>query len=214
LITEPPFGFIIVDGSGALYATLQGNARDILNKFTVELPKKHNKGGQSSVRFARLREEKRHNYLRKVCEIAVQTFITDNKCNVTGLVLAGSADFKNDLNRTDMFDPRLQTKVVNIVDVSYGFENGLNQAIEKSAEALLNVKFMKEKALISDFFNHIALGDGMVVYGVQDTMKLIEAGAVGKIVCFEDLDYVRLKLKNSETGVISTVYCKPENANN
>jgi len=214
LITEPPFGFIIVDGSGALYATLQGNARDILNKFTVELPKKHNKGGQSSVRFARLREEKRHNYLRKVCEIAVQTFITDNKCNVTGLVLAGSADFKNDLNRTDMFDPRLQTKVVNIVDVSYGFENGLNQAIEKSAEALLNVKFMKEKALISDFFNHIALGDGMVVYGVQDTMKLIEAGAVGRIVCFEDLDYVRLKLKNSETGVISTVYCKPENANN
>ncbi len=214
MITEPPFGFIIVDGSGALYATLQGNARDILNKFTVELPKKHNKGGQSSVRFARLREEKRHNYLRKVCEIAVQTFITDNKCNVTGLVLAGSADFKNDLNRTDMFDPRLQTKVVNIVDVSYGFENGLNQAIEKSAEALLNVKFMKEKALISDFFNHIALGDGMVVYGVQDTMKLIEAGAVGRIVCFEDLDYVRLKLKNSETGVISTVYCKPENANN
>ena len=73
------------------------------------------------------------------------SFITDNKCNVTGLVLAGSADFKNDLNKTDMFDPRLQTKVVNIVDVSYGFENGLNQAIEKSAEALTNLKFVKEK---------------------------------------------------------------------
>jgi peptide chain release factor subunit 1 len=129
-------------------------------------------------------------------------------------VLAGSADFKNDLNRTDMFDPRLQTKVVNIVDVSYGFENGLNQAIEKSAEALLNVKFMKEKALISDFFDHIALGDGMVIYGVQDTMKLIEAGAVGRIVCFEDLDYIRIKLKNSENGTISTVYVKPENATN
>jgi peptide chain release factor subunit 1 len=27
LITEPPFGFIIVDGNGALYATLQGNAK-------------------------------------------------------------------------------------------------------------------------------------------------------------------------------------------
>jgi peptide chain release factor subunit 1 len=59
----------------------------------------------------------------------VQAFISDNKCIVTGIVLAGSADFKNDLNKTDMFDPRLQTKVVNIVDVSYGFENGLNQAI-------------------------------------------------------------------------------------
>lgn len=59
----------------------------------------------------------------------MQAFISDNKCIVTGIVLAGSADFKNDLNKTDMFDPRLQTKVVNIVDVSYGFENGLNQAI-------------------------------------------------------------------------------------
>ncbi len=61
--------------------------------------------------------------------MAVKAFISDNRCNVTGIVLAGSADFKNDLNKTDMFDPRLQTKVVNIVDVSYGFENGLNQAI-------------------------------------------------------------------------------------
>lgn len=59
----------------------------------------------------------------------MRVFITDNKCNVNGLVLAGAADFKNDLNTSDMFDPRLQTKVINVVDVSYGFENGLNQAI-------------------------------------------------------------------------------------
>jgi peptide chain release factor subunit 1 len=98
--------------------------------------------------------------------------------------LAGSADFKNDLNKTEMFDPRLQTKVVSIIDVSYGFENGLNQAIEKSAESLLNIKFMKENKLISEFFDHIAIGDGMVIYGVQDTMKLIESGAVGKIICY------------------------------
>lgn len=111
-------------------------------------------------------------------------FITENKCNVNGLVLAGSADFKNDLNSSDMFDPRLQTKVINVVDVSYGFENGLNQAIEKSSEALQNVKFMKEKDLISKFFDHIALGDGLVIYGVQDTMKYLESGVVGKIICY------------------------------
>lgn len=214
LISEPPFGFIIVDGNGALYATLQGNAKSIINKFTVELPKKHHKGGQSSVRFARLREEKRHNYLRKVCEVAVTSFITDNRCNVTGLVLAGSADFKNDLNKTDMFDPRLQVKVVSIVDVSYGFENGLNQAIEKSVESLANLKFIKEKQLISGFFDHIAYGDNLVVYGVNDTMKLIESGAVGKIVCYEDLDYIRIRLRNAETGTLSSAYVRPHQANN
>jgi len=133
---------------------------------------------------------------------------------VQGLVLAGSADFKNDLNKTDMFDPRLQTKVVNIVDVSYGFENGLNQAIEKSAEALTNLKFIKEKQLISEFFDHIALGDNMVVYGVQDTMKMIETGAVGKIICFEDLNYIRMRLRNPEDDKIVSVYVRPEQLTN
>lgn len=45
---------------------LQGNNREILHKFSVDLPKKHGRGGQSAVRFARLRMEKRHNYVRKV----------------------------------------------------------------------------------------------------------------------------------------------------
>ena len=146
--------------------------------------------------------------------MAVQCFITDNKCNVTGLVLAGSADFKNDLNKTEMFDPRLQVKVVNIVDVSYGFENGLNQAIEKSSEALVNLKFIKEKQLISDFFDHIAMGDNLVVYGITETMKLLESGAVGKIVCYEDLNFIRVRLRNSETGTVSSVYIRPENITN
>ena len=38
----------------------------MLHKFTVDLPKKHGRGGQSALRFARLRMEKRHNYVRKV----------------------------------------------------------------------------------------------------------------------------------------------------
>ena len=133
---------------------------------------------------------------------------------MNGLVLAGSADFKNDLNKTDMFDPRLQTKVVNVVDVSYGFENGLNQAIEKSSEALQNVKFMKEKALISEFFDHVALNDGLVIYGIKDTMKLLEAGTVGKIICYEGLNYLRIKVRNTETGAITPIYCRPEQATN
>ena len=68
-------------------------------------------GGQSSVRFARLRVEKRHNYVRKVAETAVQLYISNDKVNVTGLILAGSADFKTDLFAADLFDPRLQAKV-------------------------------------------------------------------------------------------------------
>lgn len=41
-----------------------------------------------------------------------------------------------------MFDPRLACKIIKIVDVSYGGENGFNQAIELAQESLANVKFV------------------------------------------------------------------------
>jgi peptide chain release factor subunit 1 len=37
------------------------------------------RGGQSALRFARLRTEKRHNYLRRVAELATQFFITNDR---------------------------------------------------------------------------------------------------------------------------------------
>lgn len=67
---DETFGFIVVDGNGALFATLKGNVRTVIQKITVELPKKHGRGGQSANRFARLREEKRDHYVKKVSELA------------------------------------------------------------------------------------------------------------------------------------------------
>lgn len=197
LESDQKFGFIIMDGNGALFGTLSGNTRDVVHKFSVDLPKKHGRGGQSALRFARLREEKRHNYVRKVAELAVQNFITNDKVNVAGIILAGSADFKNDLNQSDMFDNRLQSKVIKIVDVSYGGENGFNQAIELAAETLSNVKFIQEKKLIGKYFEEISQDSGRVCYGVEDTLKALEAGAAETLIVFEDLDVTRWVLKTS-----------------
>lgn len=134
-----------MDGNGSLFGKVQGNTREIVNQFKVDLPKKHGRGGQSANRFARIRTEKRHNYLRKVAEECTKAFITNDVPNIKGLVLAGSAEFKNDLQKSDLFDPRLAPIVIKVVDISYGGELGFNQAIELSMDALKNVKFVHEK---------------------------------------------------------------------
>lgn len=211
---DQKFGFVIVDGNGALFATLQGNNREILQKITVELPKKHRKGGQSSVRFARLREEKRHNYLRKVAELTGQHFITNDLPNVAGLVMAGNAGFKTELSETDMLDKRLAPVIVAVVDVSYGGENGLSEAITLAADALTNVKFVAEKRLVSKFFEEIALDTGMVVFGVEDTMKAMEIGALETMMLFEDLEINRYVLKNPVKGNTTTILLNPTQEKN
>ncbi|PWW73209.1 peptide chain release factor eRF/aRF subunit 1 [Tuber magnatum] len=203
LESDSKFGFIVMDGSGALFGTLSGNTREIVHKFSVALPKKHGRGGQSALRFARLREEKRHNYVRKVAELAVQNFITNDKVNVSGLILAGSADFKTDLAQSELFDQRLQVKIIQVVDVSYGGENGFNQAIELAGETLSNVKFVQEKKLINKYFEELSQDTGKVCYGVEDTLKAMELGAAETVIVFENLDVTRWVLKNSEGDVIT-----------
>ena len=144
--------------------------------------------------------EKRHNYVRKVAETAVTLFITNDKPNIAGLILAGSADFKSDLSKSDMFDPRLQSKVIKLVDVSYGGENGFNQAIELSAESLSNVKFIQEKKLITKYFDQISQDTGKFCFGVDDTLRALEMGAVETLIGWENLDIQRYVLKNHSTG--------------
>ncbi|AQK63643.1 Eukaryotic peptide chain release factor subunit 1-3 [Zea mays] len=202
LESDDKFGFIVMDGNGTLFGTLSGNTREVLHKFTVDLPKKHGRGGQSALRFARLRMEKRHNYVRKTAELATQFFINPatSQPNVAGLILAGSADFKTELSQSDMFDQRLQAKILNVVDVSYGGENGFNQAIELSAEILANVKFIQEKKLIGKYFEEISQDTGKYVFGVDDTLKALEMGAVETLIVWENLDVNRYVLKNTATG--------------
>jgi len=210
LESDDKFGFVIVDGSGALYGTLSGNTRDILHKFSVDLPKKHGRGGQSALRFARLRVEKRHNYLRKVAEVTTQMFITNDKVNVSGLIFAGLADFKTELAQTDMLDQRIKVKIIKIVDVSYGGENGFNQAIELSQEILSNVKFIQEKKLLSKYFEEISQDTGKYCYGIKDTLYALDSGAVETLIVWENLEMNRFVLKNPSTGVEKILYLRKD----
>merc|ERR1740123_2890402 len=215
LESDDKFGFLIMDGNGALYGTLQGNHREILHKFSVDLPKKHGRGGQSALRFARLRLEKRHNFLRKVAELCTSMFITSDAPNITGLVVAGSAEFKSDLTRSDLFDPRLDKVLIRpLLDVSYGGENGFNQAIEMSSETLKNVKFIQEKRLITSFLDEVAQDTGKYCFGIHDTITALEMGAVSTLIVWENLELKRITTKCNSSDREDTHYVTPEQAKN
>jgi len=139
-------------------------------------------------------------------------FLTNDKCNVTGIVLAGSADFKNDLAQSDIFDQRLVAKVIKTVDVSYGGENGFNQAIELCAETLANVKFIQEKRLISKYFEEISQDTGKFCFGIEDTLKGLEMGAVETLIVFENLETNRFTLKNASTAEETIIHLTDEQA--
>ncbi|XVF46683.1 hypothetical protein PTKIN_Ptkin03bG0047300 [Pterospermum kingtungense] len=190
LETDDKVGFIVMDGNGSLFGTLRGNSRQVLHKFS----------------------ENRHNIVRKTAELATLFFINSatSQPNVSGLILAGSGDFKTELRQSDMFDQRLQVKILNVVDVSCGGENGFKQAIELSSEILRNVKFIQEKCLLRKFLEKMREDTGKYVFGVDDTLKALEMGDVEVLIVWEDLDITRYVLKNNITSEVVVKHLNKE----
>ena len=68
------------------------------------------------------------------------------------------------------------------------------------SDALSNVKFVQEKKVIGKFFEAIALDTGMIVFGVEDTMKAFELGALQTMLLFENIEVMRYEIKNPVKG--------------
>lgn len=167
------------------------------HKFSVDLPKKHGRGGQSALRFARLRLEKRLNFVQKVGELATKMFITNDMPNITGLIVPGSAEFQQDVTTSDLFDPRSDKVLIRpLLGVSYGGENGFNQAIELASESLKNVKFIQEKKLITSFLDEVAQDTGKYCFGIKDRIT--------------NLEIKRLQIKNPYEDIEQVLFLTPQ----
>jgi len=64
------------------------------------------------------------------------------------------------------------------------------------------VKFIQEKKLIGKYFEEISQDTGKYVFGVDDTLKALEMGAVETLIVWENLDINRFALKHSVSGEI------------
>ncbi|KAL8486862.1 hypothetical protein ACS0TY_023524 [Phlomoides rotata] len=210
------FGFIVMDTKSTLFGTLSGNTREVIFKFPVDLPKepgRPGRGGWPFCGFDRLQMELCLRYVKRTAELATQFFINPATSlpNVSGLILVGSDDFICELSECDdMFDPRLQAKILNVEYVSSGGENGFNQAIGLSAEII----FRQEKRLIGKFFKEVIEDTGTYVFGVYYTIKALEMGAVETLIVWEDLDMDCYVLKNSGTSEIVIKYLNTSQESN
>lgn len=67
--------------------------------------------------------------------------------------------------------------------------------------------------MVSKFFENIDMDTGLVVYGIEETMKSVQSGAVESILCWEGITHNRVTLKNKETEEIVIKFIKEEEMN-
>ena len=60
---------------------------------------------------------------------------------------------------------------------------------------------MHEKKILGKFFEEIAKDTGKYVFGIKDTMEAVENGIVDLLIFWENIDFVRLTLKDNKDEI-------------
>lgn len=65
---------------------------------------------------------------------------------------------------------------------------------------------MQEKKLVQKYFDEISQDTGRYCFGIEDTLKALELGAVETLIVWENLDITRYILRNAAGGMNRNSY--------
>ncbi len=200
------YGLIVLDRREATIGLLKGRRIEVLDYDTSMVPGKHRQGGQSSVRFERLREIAIHEFYKKVGEMATNAFLP-HKDKLVGILIGGPSPTKDEFYQGEYLHHELQRKVLGLFDVGYTSESGLYELVDKAKDLLSEVDLVREKNLMSRFLYEISR-DGLAVYGEEEIRRYLELGAVDTLLVSEDLRLERVRYRCPTCGAERVVTLK------
>jgi len=200
------YGIICLDKSSADIAVISGKNVNILKHLNSIVPGKTRAGGQSSVRFYRVRENLLTAFLQKVAKTA-EDLLKD--FNIKGIIISGPGPIKENFYNEGYLSNDLKKKVIGVVDTSETEEPGIRETLERGRDLIKETEFIKEKDLLKDFFVRLSKGGGDIVYGEEDTIEVLSEGKAELILVSEDFKNLEkieelCEQTNTKLEVIST----------
>jgi peptide chain release factor subunit 1 len=192
------FGIVVLDKSEADIGILVGKKVRHLKHLDSLVPGKTDKGGWSQARYARIREGLLNDFLKKVGEVASQQFVEFK--DMVGIIIGGPGPTKDAFGSGGFLRYDMQKKVIATVDISYTGEYGLDEAVNRSEDALKEASIMKEKKLLARFFNELGKDSGLAVYGLKEVLEALKSGIVETLLVSEKLDWVKARLRCPKCG--------------
>jgi peptide chain release factor subunit 1 len=177
------YGLIVIDKKEATLGMLEGKMIKKLLHLTSGVPSKIRAGGQSSVRFERLREGATKEFYRRVAEHAKQFFL-DKK--IKGVLVGGPGMTKEEFLKEGELETAIKEKIIAIKDIGYADEHGLKLLVDECQDVLANIEVMEEKKKLREFFD--ALVKEKAVLGLEKVKKALSYGAADKVFISEGIE--------------------------
>ena len=176
------FGVVLVSGTMTLFYLYNQNRITLLNKTTVDLQKRQSKGGQSQNRIARLAEETRDTYIKRVIEKINSLFINENKSNIIGLLIAGPSELPMKVSNSELIDYRLRKtpimyqKTATITSDTIYTEIDITKLTDNQDQDLINI------------WDKLDVCDPIIVYGPASIKKCLKLNLVKNVIYNSDIN--------------------------
>ena len=193
------YGLIVMDRGGGLVALLRGSTYQIVEWVTSDIPPKHSAGGQSQRRFERIREERVHDFFKRLGLRASRALLPYLE-ELEGVIIGGPGDAREKFAEGNYLDYRLQQRILANVPLSYTEEQGLRELIFKAQDYIKEASLYEERRKVERLLTLLATKPGMVAYGVEEVVKALRMGAAEEVLVLEDLNFVHVTRRCSNCG--------------
>lgn len=190
------YGLLVLDRREAYWGFLRGNRIDPIGGATSTVPGKQRKGGQSSVRFQRLREIAINEFYVKVGERSSNAFLAEKDFfeRFKGLLIGGPSPTKEEFEAGSYLHHEVQKRLIGLFDVAYTNESGLSELVDAAKDALKGQEVIKEKAIMDRFLKELVKEESLASYGEASVRKNLELGAVDILLLSTRLRKSRIKV--------------------
>lgn len=174
------YGLVVMDRREATLGVLEGKTIRVLKKMTSGVPGKMRAGGQSAQRFERLTEGMAVEFYRRVADAMKNQFFDMPK--LKGILVGGPGPTKESMLKEGQIVTALKQKILAVKDIGYTDEFGLNILVESAQDVLAKEEITIEKEEMKKFFTLLATQPEKIAYGKQEVKKVLELGAVEKLL--------------------------------
>jgi peptide subunit release factor 1 (eRF1) len=152
----------------------------LIKRLEIKLPNKQKKGGQSAVRFGRIADIVRNQYVNKYAENIVNSYMIENntKCNVSKIIIAGFGYMPDDVIESALFQQFLNKYLYKKLVIS-------------SIDDLTVIKIIKDLQLVitedlsKQVDNEIKIlidnNTEMIGFGKKECLNYMEYGNITKL---------------------------------
>jgi peptide chain release factor subunit 1 len=169
------YALVVMDLHEACWGTVSGNSIVVLGSVDSIVPSKHSQGGQSAVRFERLRDIAINEFFVKLGERVSNSIMG---IELKGILVGGCGMTKDEFIKGDFLHHEIRKKIIGTFDTGYTNEHGLGELVEASKEKLVGIQSTHEKDVFDEFLKFLAKDNGKCAYGSENVFENARGGKV------------------------------------